>query len=86
MNRKTGFRTNSIPVIAIAVAFAGIVGPVVLASAPEPSGGNCASQCARLPEPFCGANMLPCCCKIGGTWKCVCRLLTDCTTQYGCIP
>ena len=52
-----------------------------------PGGGapaKCDGYCSELIAPACDYPKLKCCCDNAGTWECVCKLATDCTTGNGC--
>ncbi len=46
---------------------------------------QCSGYCSKLPGIVCRYSMMECCCQnAAGTWECVCRSPTDCTSQYNC--
>lgn len=45
---------------------------------------QCDGYCSTLPPVSCGYTELPCCCKIAGTWTCVCLKPTDCNSGNNC--
>lgn len=82
------FKSPLVPLAAITTTVASMLASVALASDGGGPGvpSQCYGYCSGQATPACQITHVICCCDIGGTWTCVCRLATDCTTQNNCQP
>lgn len=80
-------RRNSIAPIISGILVLSSVAVTALAALPPDDGvltaPDCGGYCSGQSK-SCLSPYMYCCCDISGSWKCVCRLPTECAPAYGC--